>query len=355
MARQEHQERKRKRRPDPRQADSDQPATPLPAVPTFPAVGPGQRRASDTAEAADQPGQLGPTRAEAVAVAWVHGDHVSYSFFHSIIELLGLDMATSGRVLFGGYISIRYGTDGLPAARNMAARNFLRDGAADWLLFVDTDMGFPATAVEQLIQAADPTTAPIVGALCFAQIEEAPDGLGGWLTRPTPTIYDWAKVTAPEPATEFDGDGRPLEASEPVEQMGFVVRYDYARDTRVRCAGTGMACVLIHRSVFERVEAAYGPTWFDRVPNTTTGQLIGEDLSFFLRCGTLDVPVHVHTGVRTTHLKRIWVGEENFAAHRIAYPAMAEPIIPVSPVGEADDAEADQETAEADQEETASR
>jgi hypothetical protein len=246
---------------------------------------------------------------------------LSYSFTHSLIETLGLDMATSGRLLVGGYISIRYGTDGLPYARNLAVRNFLAEHTSDWLWMVDTDMGFPADTVERLFAAAHAADRPIVGALCFAQIEQQPDGLGGWMTVPTPTIYDWAKITDDTPP-----------GIEPVEQMGFAVRYDYPRNALTRCSGTGAACVLIHRSVFTRLEEKYGPVWFDRVPNTTTGQLIGEDLSFFLRCGTLDIPVHVDTGLRTSHLKRVWLGEEQYAAARLAYPGDPAPTVPVTPL-----------------------
>jgi hypothetical protein len=319
-------------RRDPRQPRPQ--GDPQQVVPTFPGLGaplgaglgaplgaglttsPG---ASSTQEA---PPPAPPTPAQAVTATWVHGDQVSYSFMHSLLETLGLDMATSGRLLVGGYISIRYGTDGLPYARNLAVRNFLADHASDWLFMADTDMGWPADTVERLFAAAHPADRPIVGALCFAQIEQQPDGLGGWMTVPTPTIYDWAKVPA---APDAPPGG-------PAEQMGFAVRYDYPPNALTRCAGTGAACVLIHRNVFTRLAEKYGPVWFDRVPNTTTGQLIGEDLSFFLRCGTLGIPVHVDTGVRTSHLKRVWLGEEQYAAARLAYPDAPPATVPVTPM-----------------------
>ena len=41
--------------------------------------------------------------------------------------------------------------------------------------------------------------------------------------------------------------------------------------------------------------------------NTSTGPigtaLVGEDLTFCLRCAAAGVPVHVHTGVRAGHMK----------------------------------------------------
>ena len=38
--------------------------------------------------------------------------------------------------------------------------------------------------------------------------------------------------------------------------------------------------------------------------------MIGEDLSFCASRGALGIPVYVHTGVQTTHLKRVWLAEE---------------------------------------------
>jgi hypothetical protein len=66
---------------------------------------------------------------------------------------------------------------------------------------------------------------------------------------------------------------------------------------------------LIHRSVFEKL----GPNPYEPLRNPTTGELIGEDLSFCARAAQLDIPIHVHTGVPTSHLKPVWMGEAQFA------------------------------------------
>ena len=227
----------------------------------------------------------------AVVVAYVHSNNITYSWHHSMIELIGWDLANHSRVIRGGYIAIRAGTDGMTLARNKAIMDFLAEKSAEWLFWIDTDMGFPADAVDRLLEAADPIDRPMVGALCFAQEEHTDDGLGGFRCRAIPTVYDWTKV----------GD-----------QMGFAVRWQYPIDTLTRVDATGSACVLIHRSVFERVEAKYGRSWYDRVPNTTTGQVLGEDLAFCLRAGTLQIPMYVHTGVKATHLKHLWLAEEDY-------------------------------------------
>lgn len=231
----------------------------------------------------------------AVVVAYVHSKHVTYSWHHSMVELIGWDMTNHGRIIRGGYIAMHCGTDGLVEARNKAVLEFLADGRAEWLWWVDTDMGFAPDTVDRLLAAADPQERPIVGGLCFSQREETADGAGGWRCQATPTLFDWTQID---------------------EQQGFAVRWDYPQDTVTQCAGTGSACLLIHRSVFERIAEKFGPVWYDRAPNPTTGQLFSEDLSLCLRAGALGIPVYVHTGVKTTHMKNVWLAEEDYLAQR---------------------------------------
>jgi hypothetical protein len=247
--------------------------------------------------------------AEAVVVAYVHQNQVAYSWYHSMVELIGWDLAHDARVLRGGYIGMRYGSDGLVQARNKAVVHFLDEGKADWLFWIDTDMGFTADTVDRLLEAADPDERPIVGGLCFTQTETDEDGLGGWRCRATPTVFDWAKIG---------------------EQMGFAVRWDFPPDTLTQVAGTGGACILIHRTVFEKIEQAHGRVWYDRVPNTTSGQLLGEDLSFCLRAGALQIPMYVHTGVRTNHLKSTWVSDEDYWKQRALAAALEQQAPPAT-------------------------
>lgn len=229
-----------------------------------------------------------------VCLAYVHANEVAHSWHLSTMDLLMYDAAHAQRIVRGGFLAMRCGTGGLIAARNEVAATFLKRDA-EWLWWVDTDMGFTADTVDRLVAAADPVDRPIVGGLCFAQHEYATDGLGGFRTRPRPTLYRWANL-----------DG----------QSGLAVWEDYPRDELVEVSATGSACILIHRTVLEKIASTYGPVWYSRVQNPDTGQLLAEDLSFCMRALELGFRVHVDTRVKTSHLKPIWLAEDDYLAAR---------------------------------------
>ncbi len=181
--------------------------------------------------------------------------------------------------------------------RNMACATFLDETDAQWLLFVDSDMGWSEDALETLLAAADPERVPVIGALCFGLRKEEVDGQGGFRSVPFPTIFDWRK--APE-----------------ADRAGFVLRYDYAPDTVIQCSATGAAFLLIHRTVLQTVREEAGDVWFDRAKMYEDDEMMGEDISFCSRLGVFGIPLFVHTGVRTTHLKPVWVGEDFYRGAR---------------------------------------
>ena len=236
-------------------------------------------------------------REGSVLAAYVHpGTEIQHSFHVSLMAVVNHDVAHHQR-LFGeaGPLMMRAGTGGLVDARNRIMAYFLDQSEAEWLWMVDTDMGFPANVVDLLVDAADPAARPVVGALCFSLRQGDGDGLGGYLTWPQPTIYGWGQ----------DASGN----------AGFVAAADYPRDTLVQVNGTGAACILIHRGAAEKLRAEHGDTWFDPV-KYPDGRWVSEDLSFCWRLGRLGIPIYVHTGIRTTHAKTVWVGEREWLAHR---------------------------------------
>jgi hypothetical protein len=230
-----------------------------------------------------------------VTLAYAHSMEVATGWHQSMAALWRWDTAHEGHVYrHGAEISVPVSTSaGIAAARNQAVRDFLgiREPPQDWLFWIDTDMAFPGDAVDRLLEAAHPWERPVMGALCFAQKTPERNGLNGWHSFAAPTIYDW--------------DGA---------EKRFSTRWEYEEDAVIRCGGTGSACILIHRAVLMRMAHFHGPAWYD--PITLGGVTFGEDLSFCLRVAALDIPVHVHTGVRTAHLKPVWLDEPRYRLER---------------------------------------
>ena len=256
--------------------------------------------------------------ADRVFAAYIHnGREVTSSWHQSWMDALGYDLAGPQLFSLGSFYGQTCGTDGLEGARNKVAREFLKSDA-DWLFWIDSDMGYAPDTIAKLLAAADPVDRPIVGGLCFAMRGDVPDGLGGFRTRPVPTIYQAGK----------DQDG-----------FGFVPRYAYPREAVVQCSATGSACVLIHRTVFEKVADKFGPAgqwWYDRAvidPASVTegARVMAEDLSFCMRAAAVGCPTFVHTGVKTTHMKSVWLGEDRYLAETWPAPAL-EPVAVVVPV-----------------------
>ena len=256
------------------------------------------------------------SRADAVTFAYIHSNECTHSWHHSVIELIAYDMANQARVGRGGWIAIHCGTGNLGEARNEAVTTFLKEDNADWLFWSDTDMGFEPDMIDRLLAVADPDERPIVGALCFSQRELESDGHGGFITYATPTIFDWAGEK---------------------EKRGYSVRWNYPENALVRCSATGSAAIIIHRSAFEKIEKAHGKVWYDRVRNTTTGQPLGEDLSFCLRATSLEMAVHVLTSIEATHAKLDFISSRQYkyqragqaAQNRIVNAQAAAVIVPV--------------------------
>jgi hypothetical protein len=222
-----------------------------------------------------------------VCLAYVHGTEVAHSWHAAIMALVSYDVAHQQHVIGGGWLATKYGTGGIVQARNDTVEAFLTSTDSDWLFWVDTDMGFAPDSVDRLLEVANVPERRVVGGLCFMQREMGPDGMGGMQVTPLPTLFSWKETG---------------------NAVGFDVIRDYPRDQPFEVAATGSAFLLIHRSVFRDIEEQYGKVWYSPV-RTEEGGWISEDLSFCIRCQALEIPIWAHTGVKTTHLKQLWLDE----------------------------------------------
>lgn len=258
-----------------------------------------------------------------VQLAYLHPNHVSHSFSNSLMRMMAWDIQHDQRIVSaGGPANFRCGTGAIASARNAVVKYFLDETDHEWLLMIDSDMGFDPDFADRLVASAVNADAQIMGALCFAQKELAPgDGMSGWQTRTVPTLYDWAQ--------------------KPDGTKGFKSRRDYPINEVVRVAGTGAAALLIGRKPLEEArkflseahattdDVSSGPLrdksklfdgWFTPILGED-GVWISEDLSFCALMGSLNWAVYIDTSIKTTHHKEVWLGELHYWREYLVSPA----------------------------------
>lgn len=261
---------------------------------------------------------LNPRAGEKVCIGVPHLDQAGWNFTESVLRMAAYDKAhgdhllhNSGLMNNGALAPVWGRSMELSHARNTATAAFLASDA-DWLLWIDTDIGFEQDALEKLLTVADPETAPIMGGLCFIEGDFSHDFRGGLRSSLAPTLYDWAWV---EPNSGMPG------------MYKMVARQEWAKNAPTRVGATGSGFLLVHRSVFEKISAwlqEHGapPTiWYERIPGPD-GEQCGEDISFCLRAHQVGLPVMVHTGVITTHQKTVWYGAEDYRMKPFTPPPM---------------------------------
>ena len=235
----------------------------------------------------------------AVTIGYLHPGEISHAFSLSLLEVIMLDLSDRQRLFC--HDRWRYanevGSNGIVRGRNEIAEKMCDDSEAEWLFMVDSDMAFGATIIEDLIASAKANDAKVMGALCFASKTDGRKEFDVIRYRCQPTVYDFV---------EHEG------------KAGVVPRLDYERETVSKCAATGGAAVLIHRTVFEDMREQFDDEWFTPIRHPT-GTTFSEDLSFFLRCAGLGIGVFVDTAVKTAHHKGdLWLDESHYDLERAA-------------------------------------
>ena len=220
-----------------------------------------------------------------VLLAYPYGD-IEPAFMRSVAHLLVWDAKHHRYVIDGGYLD--YQTTNLPHGRNQIVRKFLDFDGVDYLWFVDTDQEFPPDTLDRLMETCSPGR-PIVGALIYTMDNRKTQRF--W-----PTVWSW------------DDNGLPQQWSTAPRNRLLGPEHGVA--------ATGTGCVLIHRSVVEKLYAKHGHTswpWFKYSDIVVNGEpdVFGEDLTFMARAGAEGFPVHVDTRVEVGHVKRLHVGSSD--------------------------------------------
>lgn len=239
----------------------------------------------------------------AVIPSMVDGGTWASCFGLSWADMLLWDQANAARIFRPGgqYLRVSAGTGGVAGARNQIVAQFLAlEYQPEWLFMVDTDMGFSAQVVDQLVTSAMTNGASVVGALCFAQksAQHAETDLHARRLKIVPTLYRYLDLG---------------------EEKGFAPMEDYIPDRFQWVDGTGAACLLMHRRALER--APVDPFRPILVPNALPGgahREFSEDLSFCARLANVEVAIGVDTSIKTTHAKGgIFLDEETYRVQRL--------------------------------------
>jgi hypothetical protein len=233
-----------------------------------------------------------------VRIVTLYDDEHGFSpnYVQSLLAMIGHDLVGQQRIARGGWSLKHAKSYDIAAARNEATAEFL-ESDVEWMLFVDSDMGWEADALERLFDSADANLRPIVGGLCFgySPVETGAGEANGPFRYPFPTLY-WFNET--------DTD------------IGFQVMWNYRAGALNPVKATGAAFLLIHRGALETMRAKHGDTWWSRIKHPKAKSMWGEDTSFCARVGLCEIPVFVDTRVRTSLLKPIYVSDPGAARGR---------------------------------------
>lgn len=220
-----------------------------------------------------------------IGLYYAHPANIPAGFHTSIVKLVLADALGDRKIRTYAYPC---GVN-VTGRRNEMVRHFLSTDA-EWMLSLDDDMTFGPQLVDQLLAAADPEARPIVGGLYFRQEHRGDGGPPAY----SPHLYAWQP--------DGSGLGRMLE---------------YPANTALPVAATGAGCLMVHRSVLERMQAEvkHPWPWFAEQPYTDpngNATVYSEDLTFCLRASGLGYPIYVHTGVRLGHIKTYEITELDY-------------------------------------------
>jgi hypothetical protein len=194
-------------------------------------------------------------------------------------SLIQLTQSRASRL--GPFVRIK-GSGLLSKQRNRLVKQFL-ETKSDWLLMMDSDEQLPVSSFDKLVEAAHEKERPVVAGLVFASFET-----GFPYPKPVPTIFQ----DAPE---------------------GFLPLNNYDKDSLFEVDAAGTGCLLIHRSVLEKMrdeaDEHQGQDWCWFWDGPIHGNWIGEDLQFCRRVKSLGFPIYAHTGAILPHSKNYWLDD----------------------------------------------
>lgn len=222
------------------------------------------------------------TETQNTVVGYIHGDHLTQEFHHSLFRFVMHDTYFSKRVVA---YRPQYSGVQVSTARNAMVNQALDVPEMQWLWMIDVDAVFEPTMLDRMHVAADANERPIIGALAYQLRQTRGNGIpaaDGTPREIIPTMYQQSR----------DEDG---------EWVGYREIETFGRGL-VEVDATGCHCLLVHRSVFEKTRTDHPHPWF-RESILKSGILAGEDITFCLAARDAGFPIYVDTRLEAGHVK----------------------------------------------------
>jgi hypothetical protein len=229
---------------------------------------------------------------EKVYIAWCDNGMTDGYFVEGLVNTL-IKSQSNGGIQFAGFARAQ----GIQIAKQrQGIMEAWKESTVDWMLWVDSDVVLTPQIVNDLWAVADKNTAPVISGVYFTFWR--PEGTS--VPTPVPTIFNVSPEGVSTPV-------HPL----PENQL---IEVDYI----------GMGLVLIHRSIFKKLDPLFGGLYFNESMQPG-GIFMSEDGSFCAKLRAAKIPILVHTGIIAQHMKR-------FAVDQHYYNAYWNKINPQSPV-----------------------
>jgi hypothetical protein len=153
----------------------------------------------------------------------------------------------------------------------------------DWLLWVDSDISITSDILQKLWQTADKDTCPVVSGVYFVSKD-----MDGSLLVPYPALFNSiseAEISYVHPL--------------PVDQV-------------IKCDLAGMGLVLMHKSIIQKLRDKYPNQSVFAEQEHVGNAYVSEDIAFFRKLMSVNIPLHAHTGAVATHMKRIHLNTDYY-------------------------------------------
>lgn len=156
----------------------------------------------------------------------------------------------------------------------------------DWILWVDSDIYLTIDVLKKIWQAADKDLRPVVSGVYFISKENE-----GSVMRPFPCIF--------KNISEYE-----IQYIHPLPQ-----------NELIEVDSAGMGIVLMHKSIVPKLRAKYPDQSMFAEQEGLNEKFVGEDIVFFRKVRSADIPVHAHTGALVKHIKRFSLDIEYYALY----------------------------------------